>query len=149
MKSTDQSNGVQKMVEIWCQLRNMVATYGDTLQTSLSLSVVLALVISFLAQSASSAVIYDRWTLLDIRQNVADFCTLPGILKDIVNLELSHNTGYEHQHRRKRGKHGRLLVRLRCHPTWPPIPSILLAIVQSSSRKRDELHCCISAQRDM
>ncbi len=67
----------------------------------------------------------------------------------MFNLDVSWNTGYRRQHRGKQGRRGGLLVRLRRHPTQPPIPSILLANMQSISNKLDELHCRINTQQDM
>ncbi len=50
--------------------------------------------------------------------------------------------------RRKRGKRAGVLVRLRCRPLRPPLPTILLANVQSLDNKLCELRARISYQRE-
>ncbi|KAI3364731.1 hypothetical protein L3Q82_000887 [Scortum barcoo] len=56
------------------------------------------------------------------------------------------------QRRRRRGKEGReagVLVRLRKHENRPPLPSILLANVQSLDNKLDELRSRMAFQQDI
>ncbi len=50
--------------------------------------------------------------------------------------------------RRKRGKRAGVLVRLRCRAFRPPLPTILLANVQSLDNKLCELRARISYQRE-
>ncbi len=50
--------------------------------------------------------------------------------------------------RRKRGKRADVLVRLRCRAFRPPLPTILLANVQSLDNKLCELRARISYQRE-
>ena len=56
--------------------------------------------------------------------------------------------GEPKQHRRKRGKRSSLLVRLRRQAHRAPLPSILLANVQSLDNKVDEIRARVAFQRD-
>lgn len=114
----------------------MALTYGDTLRATLSLLFVLTLAVTFLAETASSAIIYDRKTyILDIWKPQEQ-------PEEIANNLLLPPRSYGHRHGcRKRGKRGGVLARLRQHPTRPPLPSKLLANVQSLDNKLDDLHC--------
>ncbi len=51
--------------------------------------------------------------------------------------------------RRKRGSWAGVLVRLRKRENRPPLPSILLAIVQSLDNKLDELRSMMAFQQDV
>ncbi len=134
----------------------MAPAHGDTSRTSLSLLLVLVLLLIFCV-SIHSIITYNRQTLLDIRHCVynapsellSNFVFSTGSGCNIVGCKHTRKRGSHGQHTRKRGSRGGLLARLRRRPTRPPVPSILLANVQSISNKLDELHCCINSQRDM
>ncbi|GAA6066611.1 uncharacterized protein LOC113651616 isoform X1 [Tachysurus ichikawai] len=98
---------------------------------------------------------YDRHTLLNIGSYIAK-CKLDF---EFLNAgALFTNTASEpfvwaaqtrqRKRRRKRGKRAGILVRLKRRPLRPPIPTILLAKVQSLDNKLCELRACISYQRD-
>lgn len=111
---------------------------------------VLTLFISLIIQPISSSIItYDRQTLLDIGQNVPKLSTTSVIPVEIIKIPETCCSGNQRRYGRKRGIRGGLLVRLRNRPTRPPIPSMLLANMQSISNKMDELRCRVSIQRDL
>ncbi len=99
---------------------------------------------------------YDRRTLLDIGHH----CT--NLLQDTLStdpawpLDILRNTkvykGRLNNPRRRRKHHGRragICNRLRKRAHSPPLPSILLANVQSLENKMDDLRARISFQRDI
>ncbi len=104
----------------------------------------------------SALFIYDKRTLLDIGHR----CT--NLLQDTLSmdpawpLEILRNTKVNKGHlnncrRRKKhsGRHAGIRNRLRERAHSPPLPSILLANVQSFENKMDDLRARISFQRDI
>ncbi len=101
-------------------------------------------------------IMYDRRTLLDIGHRYTN------LIKDTLStdpawpLEILRSTELNNDHlnnRRRRRKHrGRragIRSRLRKRAHSPPLPSILLANVQSLENKMDDLRARISFQRDI
>ncbi len=110
----------------------------------------------FLIRVSSAMIMYDRRTLLDIGQRYTN------LIKDTLStdpawpLEILRNNELNNDHlnnRRRRKKHsGRragIRNRLRKRAHSPPLPSILLANVQSLENKMDDLRARISFQRDI
>ncbi len=103
-----------------------------------------------------SITVYDRDTLLNIGSSVAqrkpdfEFLNAGGLLTDTTSepfvwvCEIEEYAAW----RRKRGKRAGVLVRLRRRAFWPPLPTILLANVQSLDNKLCELRARISYQRE-
>ncbi len=104
----------------------------------------------------SALFIYDKRTLLDIGHRYTN------LLQDTLStnpswpLEILRNTeenkgNLNNPRRRKkhRGKHAGICNRLRERARSPPLPSILLANVQSLENKMDDLRARISFQRDI
>ncbi len=114
------------------------------------------LLLSLFTRVTSAMLIYDKITLLDI----GHCCT--NLLQDTLStdpawpLEILRNTElnkghlYNPKRRRKhRGKRAGIRNRLRKRAPSPPLPSILLANVQSLENKMDDLRARISFQRDI
>ena len=85
---------------------------------------------------------YDREQLLHIRAQLGnipprDGLLLPGLLPE------------PRRQRKRRGRRAGVLVRLRRRAHRPPLPSILLANVQSLDNKLDELRSRLAFQRDI
>ncbi len=104
----------------------------------------------------SAMIMYDKRTLLDIGHRYTN------LIKDTLStdpawpLEILRSTELNNDHlnnRRRRRKHrGRragIRSRLRKRAHSPPLPSILLANVQSLENKMDDLRARISFQRDI
>ncbi len=111
---------------------------------------------SFCTRVTSAMIIYDKRTLLDIGQRytiliqdtLSTYPTWP--LEILWNTEL--NKGHLNNPRRRRKHRGRragIRNRLRKRAHSPPLPSILLANVQSLENKMDDLRARISFQRDI
>ncbi len=100
-----------------------------------------------------SITVYDRDTLLNIGSSVAqrkpDFELLNdgGLFTDTAS-EPFVLAARPKKRRRKRGKRADVLVRLRRRAFRPPLPTILLANVQSLDDKLCELRARISYQRE-
>ncbi len=97
--------------------------------------------------------VYDRHTLLNIGSSVAqrkpDFKFLnAGALFTDTASEPFVWPARPKKRKRKRGKRAGVLVRLRRHAFRPPLPTILLANVQSLDNKLCELRVRISYQRE-
>ncbi len=99
---------------------------------------------------------YDRRTLLDIGQRYTNLIKDTLSTDPVWPLEILRNNELNNDHlnnRRRRRKHrGRLAGirnRLRKRAHSPPLPSILLANVQSLENKMDDLRARISFQRDI
>ena len=107
---------------------------------------------SHLLTTCQALITYDREALLNIRLNLQttnaswDFHSvgyqscLPGCLPWIP---------VKRRRRRKRGRRAGILVKLRKRQHRPPLPSILLANVQSLDNKLDELRARLAFQRDI
>ncbi len=99
---------------------------------------------------------YDRRTLLDIGQRYTNLIQNTLSADPAWPLEILRNNELNNDHlnnRRRRKKHcGRcagIRNRLRKRAHSPPLPSILLANVQSLENKMDDLRARISFQRDI
>ncbi len=100
---------------------------------------------------------YSRDELLFLRSNVVEATTSVD-LTDIeefcqpieVNKSVQHvgQPRYKKRHRRKRGRRGGLLVKLRNRKGKTPVPSIILSNVQRLYNKMDELIYRINNQND-
>ncbi len=110
----------------------------------------------FLIRVSSAMIMYNRRTLLDIGQRYTNLIkdtlsTDPAWPLEILqNNEL--NNDHLNNHRRRKKHHGRragIRNRLRKRAHSPPLPSILLANVQSLENKMDDLRARISFQRDI
>ncbi len=101
-------------------------------------------------------IMYDRRTLLDIGQRYTNLIqdtlsTDPAWPLEILrNNELNNDHLNNTRRRRKhRGRRAGIRNRLRERAHSPPLPSILLANVQSLENKMDDLRARISFQRDI
>ncbi len=111
---------------------------------------------SLFTRVTSAMIMYDKITLLDIGQRYTNLIqdtlsTDPAwpleILRSTeVNKGRLNNTRRRKKHRRKRAG---IRNRLRKRAHTPPLPSILLANVQSLENKMDDLRARISFQRDI
>ncbi len=101
-------------------------------------------------------IIYDKRTLLDIGQRYTNLIQDTLSTNPTWPLEILRNTELNKGHLnnpRRRRKHSRrragIRNRLRKRAHSPPLPSILLANVQSLENKMDDLRARISFQRDI
>ena len=111
---------------------------------------IIVFIVSFFVRTALSLIQYDRLALLEIRSSLkteffstyrsacCDSFVLPPVCLPIRRRK-----------RKKRGKRAGILCRSRTRYCNPPLPSILLANVQSLDNKLDELHARIEFQRDI
>ncbi len=128
-----------------------VASSGNTLQFFICF-------ISFLlfyVLDVVSITVYDRDTLLNIGSSVTqrkpdfEFLNAGGLFTDTASEPFVWVAQpRKRRRRRKRGKRAGVLVRLRRRAFRPPLPTILLANVQSLDNKLCELRTCISYQRE-
>ncbi len=102
-----------------------------------------------------SITVYDRDTLLNIGSSVAqrkpdfEFLNAGGLFTDTASESFVWVAkSRRRRRRRKRGKRAGVLVRLRRRAFRPPLPTILLANVQSLDNKLCELRARISYQRE-
>ncbi len=118
-----------------------------------SFSYVLFVFLLFYVLDVVSITVYDRDTLLNIGSSVAqrkpdfEFFNADGLFTDTASepfVWVAKST----RRRRKRGKRAGVLVRLRRRAFRPPLPTILLANVQSLDNKLCELRARISYQRE-
>ncbi len=101
-------------------------------------------------------IMYDKRTLLDIGQPHTNLIQDTLSTDPAWPLEILRNTELNNDHlnnpRRRRKHHGRcagIHNRLRKRAHSPPLPSILLANVQSLENKMDDLRARLSFQRDI
>ncbi len=100
-----------------------------------------------------SITVYDRDTLLNIGSSVAqrkpdfEFLNAGGVFTDTISEPFVW-VAKSRKRRRKRGKRAGVLIRLRRRAFRPPLPTILLANVQSLDNKLCELRVRISYQRE-
>ncbi len=98
-----------------------------------------------------SITVYDRHTLLNIGSSVTqrkqdfEFLNAGDLFTDTASEPFVW-AARPKKLRRKRGKRAGVLVRLRCRAFRPPLPTILLANVQSLDNKLCELRARISYQ---
>ncbi len=120
-----------------------------------SFSYVLFVFLLFYVLDVVSITVYDRDTLLNIGSSVAqrkpdfEFLNAGGLFTDTASepfVWVAKST--RRRRRRKRGKRAGVLVRLRRRAFRPPLPTILLANVQSLDNKLCELRARISYQRE-
>ncbi len=115
-----------------------------------SFSYVLFVFLLFYVLDVVTITVYDRDTLLNIGSSVAqrkpDFLNAGGLFTDTGNMWVAK--ARRRRRRRKRGKRAGVLVRLRRRAYRPPLPTILLANVQSLDNKLCELRVRISYQRE-
>ncbi len=111
---------------------------------------------SLLIRVSSAMIMYNRRTLLDIGQRYTNLIQNTLSTDPAWPLEILRSTELNNDHlnnRRRRRKHrGRragIRNRLRKRAYSPPLPSILLANVQSLENKMDDLRARISFQRDI
>ncbi len=101
-----------------------------------------------------SITVYDRDTLLNIGSSVAqrkpdfEFLNAGGVFTDTASELFVWVAKSRKRRRRKRGKRAGVLIRLRRRAFRPPLPTILLANVQSLDNKLCELRARISYQRE-
>ncbi len=121
-----------------------------------SFSYVLFVILLFYVLDVVSITVYDRHTLLNIGSFVAqckpdfEFLNAGVLFTDTASEPFVWAAWSRPRKRRqKRGKRAGVLVRLRRHPLRPPLPTILLANVQSLDNKLCELRARISYQREI
>ncbi len=120
-----------------------------------SFSYVLFVFLLFYVLDVVSITVYDRDTLLNIGSSVAqrkpdfEFLNAGGLFTDTASEPFVWVAkARRRRRRRKRGKRAGVLVRLRRRAFRPPLPTILLANVQSLDNKLCELPARISYQRE-
>ncbi len=110
------------------------------------------LLLSPFTHITSALITYDKGTLLDIGYRFTK------LLQDTLSLNSSwpleilwnaENNGHRRRNKKHRGKSAGIRNRLRKRAHSPPLPSILLANVQSLENKVDDLRARISFQRDI
>ncbi len=108
-----------------------------------------------MAAMLQSITVYDRDTLLNIGSYVAqrkpdfEFLNAGGLFTDTASEPFVWVAkSRRRRRRRKRGKRAGVLVRLRRRAFRPPLPTILLANIQSLDNKLCELRARISYQRE-
>ncbi len=104
----------------------------------------------------SAMIMYDKITLLDIGQRYSNLIQETLTTDSAWPLEILRNTELSNDHlnnprrrRKHRGRRAGIRNRLRKRAHSPPLPSILLANVQSLENKMDDLRARISFQRDI
>ncbi len=120
-----------------------------------SFSYILFVILLFYVLDVVSITVYDRHTLLNIGSFVAqckpdfEFLNAGALFTDTASEPFVWAArSRPRKRRRKRGKRAGVLVRLRRRPLRPPLPTILLANVQSLDKKLCELRARISYQRE-
>ncbi len=118
-------------------------------------SYVLFVFLLFYVLDVVSITVYDRDTLLNIGSSVAqrkpdfEFLNAGALFTDTASEPFVWNARPRRKKRsRKRGKRAGVLIRLRRRAFRPPLPTILLANVQSLDNKLCELRARISYQRE-
>ncbi len=111
--------------------------------------------LSLFTRVTSAMIIYDKRTLLDIGQRYTNLIQDTLSTNQTWPLEIlrhTENKGRLNNPRRQRKHRGRragIRKKLRKRAHSPPLPSILLANVQSLENKMDDLRARISFQRDI
>ncbi len=118
-----------------------------------SFSYVLFVILLFYVLDVVSITVYDRHTLLNIGSFVAqrkpdfEFLNAGALFTDTASEPFVWAARSRlRKCRQKRGKRAGVLVRLKRRPLRPPLPTILLANVQSLDNKLCELRARISYQ---
>ncbi len=110
------------------------------------------LLISLFTHITSALITYDKGTLLDIGNRFTNLVQDTLSLNPSWPLEIlrnAENKGHRRRIKKHRGKSAGIRNRLRKRAHSPPLPSILLANVQSLENKMDDLRARISFQRDI
>ncbi len=111
------------------------------------------LLLSLFTHITSALITYDKGTLLDIGHHYTNLFQVTLSTNSSWPLEILWNAEENNGHRRRIKKHcGKrtgIRNRLRKRAHSPPLPSILLANVQSLENKMDDLRARISFQRDI
>ncbi len=111
---------------------------------------------SLFIRVTSAMIMYDKRTLLDIGQRYTNLIQDTLYTDPAWPLEILRSTEADkgrlnntRRRRKHRGKRAGIRNRLRKRAHSPPLPSILLANVQSLDNKMDNLRARISFQRDI
>ncbi len=111
---------------------------------------------SLFIRVTSAKIMYDKRTLLDIGQRYTNLIQDTLYTDPAWPLEILRSTEADkgclnntRRRRKHRGKRAGIRNRLRKRAHSPPLPSILLANVQSLDNKMDDLRARISFQRDI
>ena len=156
--------GIQAMLTIWiCHFvrlsrrfrSKMAPTKGDTALRSL----IFSLFLSFLFRHLAGLQTYSREELLLLRNSCvntnSDLYSRQFLFENSIvdSSQAGHDSTSSSQHsqrqgRRRRGKRGGVLARLRRRNTKVPLPSIMLANVRSLRYKMDELIGLMDARQD-
>ncbi len=110
------------------------------------------LLISIFTHITSALITYDKSTLLDIGNcftNLVQDTLSPNPSWPLEILRNAENKGHRRRNKKHRGNSAGIRNRLRKRAHSPPLPSILLANVQSLENKMDDLRARISFQRDI
>ncbi len=112
------------------------------------------LLISLFTHITSALITYDKSTLLDIGNRFTNLVqdTLspnPNPSWPLEILRNAENKGHRRRNKKHRGNSAGIRNRLRKRAHSPPLPSILLANVQSLENKMDDLRARISFQQDI
>ncbi len=109
------------------------------------------LLLSLFTHITSALITYDKGTLLDIGNRFTNLVhTLsPNPSWPLEILRNAENNGHRRRKKKHRGNSAGIHNRLRKRAHSPPLPSILLANVQSLENKMDDLRARISFQRDI
>ncbi len=100
----------------------------------------------------SALITYDKSALLDIGNrftNLVQDTLSPNPSWPLEILRNAENKGHRRRNKKLRGKSAGIRNRLRKSAHSPPLPSLLLANVQSLDNKMDDLRARISFQRDI
>ncbi len=111
------------------------------------LCVFLPIFTSLFTRVTSAMIIYDKRTLLDIGQRYTNLIQDTLSTDPAWPLEILRSNS--RRRRKHSGKRAGIHNRLRKRANSPPLPSILLANVQSLENKMDDLRARISFQRDI
>ncbi len=131
------------------------AEYGHRVASSYQTAVfcVLLIILLFFVLDVNTLLAYDRHTHLEIGSSVAhrkpdfEFLNAGALFTNTAAEPFVWATRPQRRKRsRKRGKRAGVLVRLRRRAFRPPLPTILLANVQSLDNKLCELRARISHQ---
>ncbi len=112
------------------------------------------LLLSLFTHITSALITYDKRTLLDIGHRYTNLfqdtlSTNSWITEFMVLRNAEGNNGHRRRNKKHRGKSAGIRNRLRKRAHSPPLPSILLANVQSLENKMDDLRARISFQWDI
>ncbi len=108
--------------------------------------------LSLFTHITSALITYDKGTLFDIGNRFTNLVQYTLSLNPSWPLEIlrnAENKGHRRLNKKHRGKSAGIRNRLRKRAHSPPLPSILLANVQSLENKMDDLRARISFQWDI